>query len=273
MADTLTFENTQEVTTIDNLSAEEQDSLQVGEAMLEAQDDLLAGKYKNAQELEKAYVELQKKIGEKNPEDSESTGQPDDTTEGKKEDEKKEEAKEETQSTVLDDLWNQTQSGQDKFDEQTLQELSKMNAGDVAKMHLDYRKSVQDKAPEPAQKEFSEADVKELKGIVGGDKNYDNMLTWATQNLTEQEVDMFDTVMERGDPIAAFFAVRSLAYRYNDAIGYDGKMVTGKAPKTSGDTFRSQAEMVAAMSDPRYDNDPAYRRDIMEKVERSDIKF
>ena len=52
MAETLTFENTDEVTTAENLSADEQDSLQVGEAMQEAQDDLLAGKYKDARELE-----------------------------------------------------------------------------------------------------------------------------------------------------------------------------------------------------------------------------
>ena len=49
MSETLTFENTQEVTTMENLNADEQDSLQVGEAMVEAQDNLLAGKYKDAQ--------------------------------------------------------------------------------------------------------------------------------------------------------------------------------------------------------------------------------
>ena len=99
------------------------------------------------------------------------------------------------------------------------------------------------------------------------------MLSWAKENLTEQEVGMFDTVMERGDSLSAFFAVRSLAYRYNDAIGYDGKMVTGKAPKQNNDVFRSQAEVVEAMGDKRYDNDPAYRRDIMEKLSRSDVNF
>ena len=46
MAETLTYENTQEATTIDNLNAEEQESLKVGEAMEEAQDNLLAGKSK-----------------------------------------------------------------------------------------------------------------------------------------------------------------------------------------------------------------------------------
>jgi len=99
------------------------------------------------------------------------------------------------------------------------------------------------------------------------------MMSWATSNLNKQEIDMFDAVMERGDPLAAFFAVRSLAYRWEDAKGYDGKMLTGTAPKTNGSTFRSQAEVVEAMGDPRYDNDPAYRQDVMEKLQRSDINF
>ena len=59
MAETLTFEQEVETTSVDNLSEEEQDSLRVGESMQEAQDDLLAGKYKSAQELENAYIELQ----------------------------------------------------------------------------------------------------------------------------------------------------------------------------------------------------------------------
>ena len=65
MAETLTMEPNVEKTSIDNLSAEEQDSLQVGEQMQEAQDNLLAGKYKNAEELEKGYLELQQKLSNK----------------------------------------------------------------------------------------------------------------------------------------------------------------------------------------------------------------
>ena len=64
MAETLTMEPNVETTTIDNLSAEEQNSLEVGEQMQQAQDNLLAGKYKNAEELEKGYLELQQKLGE-----------------------------------------------------------------------------------------------------------------------------------------------------------------------------------------------------------------
>ena len=60
MAETLTFENTQEVTTAENLNADEQDSLQVGEAMQEAQDDLLAVSLAySLQDSIHLYLELQ----------------------------------------------------------------------------------------------------------------------------------------------------------------------------------------------------------------------
>ena len=260
MAETLTFENTQEVTSVESLNADEQDSLQVGEAMQKEQDNLLAGKYKDAQELESAYIELQKKFGEQ------STDKPEEKTEEepKAETESKDEEKP-SETSVLDTLWDEVQSG-DKVSQETLDKLKESNPADLAQAYLDYRSN-------NSPRDLTEQDVKEIKGIVGGDKNYANMLSWAQNNLNEQEVQMFDTVMERGDPLAAFFAVRSLAYRYNDAVGYDGKMVTGSAPKTNTDVFRSQAEVVKAMSDPRYENDPAFRQDIMKKLERSDVNF
>ena len=70
---------TDTITTSENLTPEEQDSLQVGEAMVEEQNTLLAGKYENAKELEKAYVELSKKLGEKGDEISGETGEPEST--------------------------------------------------------------------------------------------------------------------------------------------------------------------------------------------------
>jgi hypothetical protein len=99
------------------------------------------------------------------------------------------------------------------------------------------------------------------------------MLQWAQSNLSEQEINMFDNVMANGDINSAFFAINSLAQRYNDRVGYEGKMLTGNAPKGGTDSFRSQQELVKAMSDSRYDNDPAYRNDVMEKLARSDMKF
>ncbi len=252
MAETLTMESNVETTSVDNLSAEEQDSLKVGEQMQEAQDNLLAGKYKNAEELEKGYLELQQKLSNKEePVEQEET-----------QEEGQEEA---TETSLLDRMWDEATSGKE-FSEELTKELEGKTPQEIANMYLDYREANQGQS---GSRDFTADEVTQLKGIVGGEKNYSNMVDWATKSLSQQEVDMFDAVMQQGNPLAAFFAVRSLAYAYNDAIGYDGNMVQGKAPKQSNDQFRSQAEVVKAMGDPRYDEDPAYRRDIMEKLDRS----
>ena len=256
MAETLTYENNPEVTSIDNLNADEQDSLKVGEQMQEAQDNLLAGKYKNAQELEQGYIELQKKLGEGEAEEP--------VAEAEEEEYEGEEGEEDI--SILDELW-EYELNNEEFHEDAVAELQQMDPVDLANLHIEYRKQVEEQAVAP--KDFTEAEMSELKGVVGGDENYQNMLQWAGANLNQQEIDMFDAVMQRGDALGAFFAIRSLAYRYNDAAGYEGKMLTGNAPKTSGSQYRSQQEVIQAMSDPRYESDPAYRKDIMDKLKRS----
>ena len=275
MAETLTFENTEEATSIENLNADEQDSLKVGEAMQEAQDDLLAGKYKDAQELEKAYVELQKKLGEQSAGDSSQAGDSEDNeqVESKEDSEETKETEENTQEYgILDDLWDQATSESGEYSKETLDKLSKLSTNDLAKLHLEWRRDAATKyVPKPP--DFTEQNVQELKNIAGGEAKYNDMIKWAQGTLSEQEISMFDEVMESGNPLSAFFAVKALAYRYNDEQGYQGKMLTGNAPKSDGSQFRSQAEVVKAMSDPRYERDPAYRLDIMEKLERSNINF
>jgi hypothetical protein len=255
MAETLTYENNPEVTSIDNLNADEQDSLKVGETMQEAQDNLLAGKYKNAQDLEQGYIELQKKLGESETEEPVAEAE-----------EGEEEYEGEEDISILDELW-EYELNNEEFHEDAVAELQQMDPVDLANLHIEYRKQVEEQAVAP--KDFTEAEMTELKGVVGGDENYQNMLQWAGANLNQQEIDMFDAVMQRGDALGAFFAIRSLAYRYNDAAGYEGKMLTGNAPKTSGSQYRSQQEVIQAMSDPRYDSDPAYRKDVMDKLTRS----
>ena len=262
MADVLTYEPETEVTSVDNLSEEEQDSLQVGETMQEAQDNLLAGKYKNAEELEKAHIELQKKLGEKSGE-KETTDTPPETE--AKEEKTEDESPPPQQTNVLEELWEQASSGQ-KFTDETLGKLRKASPAELAQTYLRFRK-------ENSPRDLTDQDVTTLKSLAGGEAQYDSMLEWANKSLNKQEIDMFDKVMEKGDPLAAFFAVRSLAYRYHDATGYEGKMVTGTAPKQNADQFRSQQEVIKAMSDPRYEDDPAYRNDIMKKLERSEINF
>jgi len=259
---TLTYDaGTETVTTEETLTPDEQDSLQVGEQLEAQEESLLAGKYKNAEELEKAHIELQKKLGEKSDTDSEKT----ETTDEKVEE--KEDSKEESESNILDQLWDEGTNN--KITEETLKSLSKMNPIEVAKLAMQQRQS---EAKEQTR-EFTDQDVQQIHGLVGGQENYNNMMSWAQQNVSEQEVNMYDNVMELGNPLAAYFAVQAMALKYQDSAGKDGQMITGKAPKSSADVFNSQAEMIKAMEDDRYNDDPAYRQSVMEKLERSNINF
>ena len=100
------------------------------------------------------------------------------------------------------------------------------------------------------------------------------MISWASDNLEPEEVRMYDSIMDGGDPAAVYFAVKSLVSQYTDANGKDGNLLTGKAPAASADkAFRSQAELVQAMNDPRYDTDEAYRADVMAKLENLIYNF
>lgn len=233
------------------LNADEQESLQVGEEMAQQQETMLAGKYKSAEELEAAYIELQKKLGDSSDETPE---------------EQPEEQPEEGAS-ILDKLWEEARNN--KVSEETIKELSNSDPNELAKMYLEYRSQSENQTKQV----LSGEDVQELKGLAGGEEQYNQMLGWAGENLSQQEIDMYDSIMDRGDPAAAFFAVQALTYRYQDANGVEGNLVKGKAPTNPTGSFRSQAELVQAMSDPRYDRDPAYRQDVIQKLERSNINF
>ena len=120
---------------------------------------------------------------------------------------------------------------------------------------------------------LTEAQAQELFKMVGGEKAYQSMITWAGQNLSKEEISMYDSVMGKGDANAIFFAVQALAAKYGDATGKEGQMLSGKDSTEETSGFRSQAELVQAMSDPRYDRDPAYRRSVLNKLANSDVEF
>jgi len=242
-------------------SEEEQDSLKVGEALAEEQSKKLAGKFEDAEALEKAYIELQSKLGE--PKEKEAPVK-EEKTEAKEE--VKETKEEEPDYEFLDKLWEE--SKKENYSDDLLDKLNDMKPADVAQLYLNYRSGV-DSEPQ----ELTQEQATDLQKSVGGEKQYNTMLQWASSNFDEAEISRYDKVMESGDPDAAYFAVQSLAAKYNDGVGVEGKMLTGKPAKSQGDEYRSQAEVVRAMSDPRYERDPAYRQDVYDKLERSNLQF
>jgi hypothetical protein len=196
------------------LNSDEQESLAIAESLEQGEQPLLAGKFKDPQALEQAYVELQKKLGE--PRDEVPT--PEDEGEP---------AEEESEAEEFDD------------------------------------------DPEGLSEEQAEI----LLDMVGGDKAYKSMLDWAANNFSEEEIEMYDGVMGSNNPDAIYYAIQALQARYNDSVGSDGQTLTGRDAVDTDDSFKSQAELVAAMSDPRYDRDPAYRNDVMRRLENSDVQF
>ena len=244
-------------------SEEEQDSLKVGEALAEEQSKKLAGKFEDAEALEKAYIELQSKLGEPK---EEKAPVKEEKTEAKEEVKETKEEEKPDYSTFLDDLWDESQN--EKYSDEILDKLNDLKPGDVAQLYLDYRANAKETTAELTAEQATE-----LQKSVGGEKKYNEMLKWASTNFDEAEIDRYDKVMESGNPDAAYFAVQALAAKYNDGVGVDGQLLTGKPAKAQGDQYRSQAEVVRAMSDPRYDRDPAYRQDVYDKLERSNLQF
>ena len=276
MAETLTYDaGTDTVSTETNLTADEQDSLKVGEAMQEEQSQLLAGKYENAEQLEKAYVELQKKLGGEGAEDSETTGESKDSTDdGETSEETKETSEDSEAVTLINEAAAEYWDNDKALSEDTMAKLGEMSSQDLLSAYLEVQKNQPAAEAQTAEvPDLSDTDINTVRSAVGGEAEYNKIVSWAGQNLPKSDVDSFDQLVSTGNVGAIKLAVTGLKAQYENANGYEGRMLTGKPPSSSGDVFRSQPELVAAMSDPRYDNDPAYRMDIIEKLDRSNLEF
>ena len=272
MAETMTYDpGTDTVTTENSLTPDEQESLKVGTELQDQQEGLLAGKYKNAEELERAYGELERKLGEKNNQDNETTNE----TEVQESDEVSEEEKETPEdsalTTLMADATNEFYDNNNSLSDETIEKFSEMSSTDLVRTYLELQKN----APQPAADvpDLTEAQVNSVRDSVGGEAKYNEIISWASETLPQDTVDSFDSIVSSGNVGAIKLAIAGMKSEYENANGYEGKMISGKPPQTSKDVFRSQPELVAAMSDPRYDTDPAYRQDVIEKLDRSDLNF
>ena len=265
MSETLSYQEPQNVTTVDNLTAEEQDSLAVGESISQQEEQVYAGKYKSAQELEKAYIELQAKLGEKKEETETETAsaeeQPEDTpkmSEG---------------ATLITDASREYFDNGNKLSPETMAKFSSMSSQDLIKAYMEVSQNPEFQQQGAPPAEITTSQINQIKNSAGGEQKYAQIVNWAKTNLPEDQITAFDEVVNTGSVQAIQLAVSGLKAEYDNANGVEGRMVTGKAPQNSGDVFRSQQELVAAMNDPRYDRDPAYRQDVIQKLDRSDLEF
>ena len=262
MAINLTYDPSNDPETIDAEDQRDAESLEIGEQLEEQQEKLLAGKYKDAEELESAYIELQKKLGS-----NDDTEPAEETVEEEEEDPFKDDP---AGQAVFQAAGEMNENGE--LTPETIATLEQMTAADFVDAMARLEPEGDDAEPQVESTGLTDSDINDIQTAVGGVEAYQQMTSWAQDNFTPQEIQAYDNALEAGDMNNINLALQALYYRYTDAVGAEGDMIQGKAaPAVDG--FRSQAEVVRAMGDPRYDNDPAYRQDVYDKLERSTIKF
>ena len=241
----------------------EQEALAIGEAQAEAESQMLAGKFKDAEALEQAYIELQKKLGTNEADtDAEEAGS--------------EETSEEELQEEIDPIVDLLNTASDEFynndgtlSEDTINELSQLDSSDLISAYIE----MQGNEGEPEVVDLTNEDINAIYSVAGSQEDYNNLTSWAGENLPAEYIEAFDSLVDMGDARMVQLAVAGLMSEYERNNGYEGQMLTGKAAQNKVDVFRSQAEVVEAMSDPRYDRDPAYRQDVFQKLDRSNLQY
>ena len=287
--ETITYDPTDDSVMIEADTARDQESLEIGEQMLAEQENLLAGKYRKPEDLEAAYLELQKKLGDQESgqtEESETEEVPqlsqDDfyTEDGSVNYQTADQVYGEQVSNIFKENEIDPFKMNEYFMENngTLSEemYTKLGEAGLNKSLIDsYLEGVRQKSgyeTSQAVEEpyLNEQEVSEVHALAGGPEGYEQLMEWAGQNLSEADCKNYDEIVELGNKAAVTFAVKALVGQYEDSVGRDSKLITGKSSKV--ETYRSMAEVVRDMGNPLYDTDEAYRDDVRRKLEASNLK-
>ena len=227
-----------------------------------------AGKYGSVEELEKGYLELQKK----NSSQEEPTQEVSDSTE---------EATPTNASEVygeyigsrLDEAGVDYQGMNTKWQETGKLEDDDYKALEGAGFSKDmveaYLDGVQYRAEQDSQ--LAAKEVAAIKNEFGGEQVYTEMIQWAAGNLDKAEVDAFNSMLRTSNPHQIRIAVAGIQAAYMNNAPREPKLVGGRTPRPNTTKFESTAQVVAAMNDPKYKEDPAYRKQVEEKLSRSKV--
>ena len=245
--------------------------------------ELLAGKYKSVEDLEKAYKELQTKLsrGQSTAPEAEDddAAEDDDETDGS-DDEESDKPAGDAREIYGDLIGGKLDEAGIDFQEMNVrwQQSGTLESGDYDQLAeagfsrdmVDaYLSGLQYKAAQDTA--LSVKEVASIKESLGGEAEYSKMIQWAGDNLSPEEVEGFNQIINTQPMAAVKMAVTGLHARYTAVEGREPKLIGGRASKGNTDKFESTAQLVEAMSDPRYSKDPAYQRKVQEKLRRSSI--
>ena len=219
-----------------------------GEDETPERPEWLPEKFKTPEDMAKAYAELEKAKSKGEAPDDKDT----DATAEKAVDE-----------AGLDmDALSKEYSESGELSKESLEALSKVGiTEDMVQSYI------------TGQEAQAAAAQKELLEPIGGDiEAYNKLTAWAGDNLSDAEVDEFNSVLETGNPSAVKMAIRDLSAKYESVNGTEpGRQLSGK-PNTSGAAvYESTADLMKDMSNPEYAKNPAFRAKVEAKLGRSNI--
>ena len=123
--------------------------------------------------------------------------------------------------------------------------------------------------------DLSPEEAERIRGSIfkqaGGEEKYQALLGWASQNLDRGRIDAFNDALESADEGAIINQLKGVKYDYMMATGYEPKLTGGRAPTNDVRGFASEAQVIAAMQDPRYGNDPAYIKEVEQRIAVSNV--
>lgn len=238
----------------ENPSLEQQAEQQEAQAQPQAETSQerpswLPEKFTNAEELAKAYGELEKAFSQKNEAPKEEV-----KSETKPEDLKIQETK--TDST-LEPFYNEY-AEKGELTEQSYESLNKMGIPkDVVDAYIS------------GQEALAEQHNASLMSSVGGQENYNNMISWAKENLSETEINTFNNTIDNGSLEQAQLAIAGVNARYQ-ANTREPELFSGQKSE-SNVGYQSVAQMLADINNPKYQTDTAFRQEVEAKVRNSNV--
>ena len=236
------------------------------------ENGLILGKFKSVEDLAASYTELEGKLGQVTEEDQPQAEE--EQTETNDTEFNAEEFYGDGLASVLEEVGIDPQEISQRFqdnDEISEDDYTKLGEAGFSKQvidtYLDGLRGVSGATGE----DIASAQIQGIKDSIGGDDNYGKMVAWAIDNLPAEEVKEFNTLTETANATAIKFAVQGLYSQYNNAMGVEPNLVSGKVSSSGPTPYRSTAEVVTAMSDPRYGKDVTYTEDVQRRLGGSDV--
>ena len=217
----------------------------------------LPEKFNSVDDLAKSYSELEKKLGEQ----SQETKTEEVKTEQPKSNNKLEIAEKAVADAGLDmSSLQQEYAEKGELDAKSYEALEKVG---ITKQYVDNYIA--------GQEALANQQANEIKSTVGGEETYQEMVDWASKNMTEGEKQAYNKAVNSGDMDTVKLAVNALKSQFERANGVEPKLVEGKAQPTSEEGFQSWAQVTEAMADPRYAKDVAYQDEVKTKLANSNL--